>query len=123
MSRTQLSCVGVLAVGLALAGGCCHVKERAFSVVQAGSGEPVVGATVHMHQAWPEGGPCPANATSYDSGLTGADGIVTFGIARNAQRIDLTINWDRAASREPIAVRPKSLGNEPFEIRLPTIQR
>ncbi|MEQ8769096.1 MAG: hypothetical protein RIB60_01150 [Phycisphaerales bacterium] len=122
MTRSSISTVVALAAGLGLAGGCCHVKPRDFAFVQAGTGEPIIGAAVHMHQVWPEGGPCPANATSYESQRTNAAGIATFGIARNAQRIDLTVEWDRAASDIPIPVSPKQLGDEPFEVRIPAVQ-
>lgn len=123
MTRSRIPSVLALALGLALAGGCCHVKPRDVQFVQAGNGAPIQGATVHMHQQWPEGGPCPANATSYESKRTNADGIVTLGVARNAQWMDLTLIWDRAASDVPIRVTPKQLGNEPFEVRIPTVQR
>ncbi len=123
MTRTSIPKIVALAASLTLAGGCCHVKPREFAFVQAGTGDPIVGAAVHMHQVWPEGGPCPANAASYDSGSTNAQGVVTFGIARNVQQVELNLDWDRAASKTPVMVSRKQLTDEPFVIRIPTVQR
>ncbi len=123
MNRSPILLTTALLAGLALAGGCCHVKPRSFAFVEAGSGAPIVGATVHMHQAWPEGGPCPADATSYDSGQTDGAGIVTFGIARNAQTLTLKLDWEHASGREPLTVQPRRLTDEPHRFIIPTSRR